>query len=138
MHSRLLSFLSDFENAIRADDPAPDDGSWETNRAVNYRNGLARLQLAVNLPDRSVRPRGNVLLQSYNLADGTACLKAHLGWTGTEASAVQAIFTKPGNNWKSAARRLAAQWMAGPPAPAVTVQPAAEEQEPVAAEAAVG
>jgi hypothetical protein len=133
MNSRLLSFLSDFERAIMADDPSPEDGSWQTSRTVNYRNGLARLQLSVRLPDSSNKQRGSVLLQSYNLADGSACLKAHLNWAGSETTAVHAIFTKPGNDWKSQARRLAAEWMAGVPAAA----PAAEE-ESVVAEAAVG
>lgn len=134
MHSRLLSFLSDFEHALLADDPSPDDGTWQTSRAVNYRNGLARLQLTVQMPDRSVKPRGTVLLQSYNLADGTACLKAHLGWAGAEATTLHSIFSKPGSDWKSAARRLASNWMAGPPAPAVPTL----IEEPVMAETAVG
>ena len=45
MHSRLLSFLSDFERALLADDPSPDEGKWQNERAVNYRSGLARVQL---------------------------------------------------------------------------------------------
>lgn len=134
MHSRLLSFLSDFERALLADDPSPDDGTWQTSRTVNYRNGLARLQLSVRLPDGGNKPRGGVLLQSYNLADGSACLKAHLSWAGAEATAVHSIFTKPGNDWKSQARRLAAQWMAGAPAAIATEA----EEEPVVAEAATG
>lgn len=136
MHSRLLSFLSDFERALLADDPAPDDGTWQTSRTVNYRNGLARLQLSVRLPDGGNKPRGSILLQSYNLADGSACLKAHLGWAGAETNSIHSIFTKPGNDWKSQARRLASQWMAGPPAATVTVTET--EEEPVVAEAAVG
>jgi hypothetical protein len=134
MHSRLLSFLADFERALLADDPSPDEGTWQTSRTVNYHNGLARLQLSVQMPDRSVKPRGSVLVQGYRLADGTACLKAHLGWAGSDASVIQSVFSKPGSDWKSEARRLAAHWMGGPPAPAVAL-PA---EEPVVAEAAVG
>jgi hypothetical protein len=134
MNSRLLSFLSDFERAIMADDPSPEEGTWQTSRTVNYRNGLARLQLTVRLPDGSNKSRGSVLLQSYNLADGSACLKAHLNWAGSETATVHAIFTKPGNDWKSQARRLAAEWMAGVPAAATPVN----TEEPVLAEAAVG
>ncbi len=119
MHTRLLSFLSDFERAIAGDDPSPDEGSWQNTRAVNYLNGLARLQLGVVRPDKTFHVRGMVLLQSFRLADGSACLKAQFSWTGTECTAVHSIFSKPGCNWKSEARRLAAQWMAGPPAPAV-------------------
>src|SRR5688572_5393025 len=93
MHSRLLSFLADFERALLADDPSPDDGTWQTSRTVNYQNGLARLQLNVNLPDRSVKPRGSVLVQGYRLADGTACLKAHLNWAGSDSSMIQSVFS---------------------------------------------
>ncbi len=144
MHSRLLSFLSDFERSLHADDPSPDDGSWKTSRAVNYRSGLARLQLNVDLPDGSVKPRGAVLLQSYALADGAACLKAELSWAGSEPTVLHSIFAKPGCEWKTEARRLAAKWMAGPPAVAIVAatEPAMEaEAEPAAvigAEAAVG
>lgn len=116
MHSRLLSFLSDFERALQADDPNPDEGSWRTQRTVNYRTGLARLQLDVALPDGGNKPRGTVMLQSYHLADGTPCLKAELTWAGTETSLFHSIFAKPGCDWKSEARRLAAKWMGGPPA----------------------
>lgn len=125
-HTRLISFLADFERSLLADDPSPDDGSWENSRTVNYHNGLARLQLAVRLPDQEVRPRGAVLVQSYNLADGTPCLKTHLKWHGRENPAVHAVFTKPGSDWKSEARRLAAQWMAGPPAASALAPSAAE------------
>ncbi len=133
MHSRLLSFLSDFERALMADDPSPEDGSWRTQRAVNYRNGLARLHLEVELPDRTRKARGAVLLQSYHLADGSPCLKAQLSWAGSEALIVHSIFAKPGCDWKSEARRLAAKWMAGAP---VVVPLTADEPE--SAVAAVG
>jgi hypothetical protein len=135
MHSRLLSFLSDFERSLQADDPSPDEGNWQTSRAVNYRSGLARLQLNVRMPDQNVRPRGSVVLQSYHLADGAACLKAQLTWTGTEPTVVHSIFAKPGCDWKTEARRLAAKWMAGPPV-VESVAPA-EETEVIVREAAV-
>ncbi|MDQ5978499.1 MAG: hypothetical protein QG602_1473 [Verrucomicrobiota bacterium] len=134
-HSRLLSFLADFERALLADDPAPDDGNWQCTRTVNYHNGLARLQLAVRMPDSSLKPRGTILLQGYNLADGTNCLKAHLGWTGSEASPSRSIFSKPGSDWKSEARRLAAEWMAG--APAAPIALVEETALPATAEAVV-
>ncbi|MFZ5494881.1 MAG: hypothetical protein ACOZE5_06030 [Verrucomicrobiota bacterium] len=133
MHTRLLSFLSDFERALRADEPSPEDGEWQASRTVNYRNGLARLQLDVARPDRTVKPRGAVLLQSYKLADGTPCLKAQLSWAGAEQTVLHSIFAKPGCDWKTEARRLAAKWMAGAP---VVVSLAVEEPE--AAAVAVG
>lgn len=126
MHTRLLSFLSDVERALAADDPAPDDGSWETSRTVNYHLGLARLTLHVR-SSNGVAPRGNVLLQGYQLADGTPCLKAALAWHGSESTTVRAIYSKPDINWTSEARKVAAEWMAGPPASvlAATEEPAA-------------
>jgi hypothetical protein len=137
MHSRLLSFLSDFERALLADDPSPEEGSWQAERAVNYRSGLARLQLAVRLPDGQQKPRGTLLVQGFRLADGSKCLKAQCNWTGSELVTTHAIFSKPGCNWRTEARRLAALWMGGPPAVAPTAElPAASEEtvvEPTAA-----
>jgi hypothetical protein len=115
MHSRLLSFLSDIERSLAADDPAPEEGSWETSRSVNYHLGLARLILAVRTAS-GLKPRGSILLQGYQLADGTPCLKAALSWAGSESGAVHAIFSKPDINWTNEARKVAAEWMAGPPA----------------------
>lgn len=119
MHTRLLSFLSDIQNALLADDPAPaDGGSWACGRMVNYQLGLARMALAVNLPAGGREERGTVRLESYALADGTPCLKAVLGWTGREDGQVRAIYAKPDVDWRREARQVAAEWMAGPPASA--------------------
>ena len=125
MHSRLLSFISDFERALLADDPSPDEGAWQNERAVNYRTGLARVQLVVLLPDGQRKARGTVLVQGFRLADGVGCLKAQLSWSGTETTVNHSIFSKPGCNWKSEARKLAANWMAGVPAPAEAEAPVA-------------
>ena len=114
MHTRLLSFLSDLERALAADDPAPLEGQWETSRTVNYHLGLARLNLNVRAGGNLVS-RGQVLLQSYQLADGTPCLKAALSWTGSENGLTRAIYSKPEVNWTSEARKVAAEWMAGVP-----------------------
>ncbi len=125
MHTRLLSFLSDFECSLAADDPAPSDGSWETSRTVNYNQGLARLILGVRLPDKKMEPRGSIMLQSYLLADESTCLKAVLTWAGSESKITRSIYAKPDINWVSEARKAAAEWMAGPPA---KVEPLTEEQ----------
>jgi len=117
MNTRLLSFLSDFENALVADDPSPGDGgAWQTARAVNYHLGLARLTLTVAASSGPRETRGTVLLQSYALADGTPCLKAALAWAGREGQVLRSVFSKPEVDWKREARKLAAEWMAGPPA----------------------
>jgi len=117
MHNRLLSFLTDFQNALLADDPAPaDGGTWECGRLVNYQLGLARLTLAVCPPSGGREDRGTVMLQSYALADGTPCLKALLGWAGREDTRGLSIYAKPDVDWRREARQAAAEWMAGPPA----------------------
>lgn len=135
MHTRLLSFLSDIETALAADDPAPvEDGCWDNSRTVNYHLGLARLNLNVRVPAQPLQPRGSILLQCYSLADGTPCLKAAMSWNGREESSVRAIYTKPGLDWKSEARKVAAEWMGGPPA--LPVAPEAESGIPAAAEPA--
>lgn len=119
MHDRLLSFLSDLQNALLADDPAPGDGgSWSCGRMVNYQLGLARMTLAVDLPTGGREARGTVMLQSYALADGTPCLKAVLGWTGRENTQIRPIYARPEVDWRREARQVAAEWMAGPPASA--------------------
>lgn len=116
MHSRLLSFLSDFERAILADDPAPEGCIWETERTANYRSGLARLELQMRTLGQTRCLRGSVLLQSFKLAGGAGCLKMQFSWADTETVSTHAVFAKPGCDWKSEARRLAALWLAGPPA----------------------
>jgi hypothetical protein len=122
MHHRLLSFLSDLERAITADDPQPGgDGVWSGTRIVNYHLGLARLSLQVRSTTSAPQHRGVVTLQSYALADGTPCLKATLGWAGHEAVRILPVFTKPGLDWTSEARKIAAHWLAGPPESAVIV-----------------
>jgi hypothetical protein len=116
MHHRLLSFLSDLEYAIVADDPQPGcDGTWGATRIVNYHLGLARLSLQVRPATGTAQPRGVVTVQSYALADGTPCLKATLGWTGQEGVRTLPVFTKPGLDWTSEARKIASTWLAGPP-----------------------
>ena len=134
MQFRLLTFLTDFEATLRADDPSPNNGTWQNSRTVNYRNGLARLQINVLNAEKVSKPRGGLLLQAYQLADGTPCLKASLIWADSEQTTGFAIFPKPGRDWKSEARRLAAEWMAGPPPVAQTNA----NPEPVMAEAATG
>ena len=127
MHTRLLSFLSDIECSLAADDPSPSDGTWETTRTVNYNQGLARLVLGVRLPDKKLEPRGTIMLQSYLMADESTCLKAVLSWSGDNSKTTRSIYAKPEINWTSEARKVAAEWMAGPPA-----KPEVSTEEPAA------
>lgn len=123
MHNRLLSFLSDLERAIIMDDPQPGgDGTWSATRIVNYHLGLARLSLQVRPAAGAAQPRGVVTVQSYALADGTPCLKATLGWSGQEGIRTLPVFTKPGLDWTSEARKIASTWLAGPPEAATIIE----------------
>ena len=125
MHTRLISFFTDIECSLAADDPAPSAGTWETTRSVNYNQGLARLLLGVRLPDGKLESRGSIMLQSYQMADDSTCLKAVLAWTGSDNKTSHSIYAKPEMSWTSEARKVAAEWMAGPPA---KLEPAADEQ----------
>ncbi len=65
--------------------------------------------------------QGTVLVQHFRLANGSFCLKASLGWQGTEATSILSVYETPNLNWKLEAGRIASTWLAGPPAEAVVV-----------------
>jgi hypothetical protein len=113
MSNRILSLLTDIEQALKANDPSPDDGTWDTLRLINFHQGLARLTLAVRLPTGVTVGRGMILLQDFSLADGTQCVKANLSWRDVEKSSVYAIYSKPQMNWKLEAGQIANQWLDG-------------------------
>lgn len=124
MSPRLLSLLTDIEQALRASHPAPDGGTWDTLRLINFRQGLARLTLAVRSPTRVTSTAGSILLQSFTLADGALCVKANFSWQGTENTAVFAVYAQPGTNWRAEAVQLAGQWLDGRLAWSETATPA--------------
>ena len=131
MQTRLLAFLADTQRLICADRPQPrPEASWEVSRSVNYVQGLARLSLGAKDKLGKVTPLGSVLVQSFKLADGTPCLKAHLAWPDSDASISHPIFSKPHLEWANEAAQLAAAWLSGPPAKA---SPIAQETELLAA-----
>jgi len=109
---RLLSFLTDIERAIEAEDPAPLGGSWENVRTINYHQGVARLTLAARVGPRK-ESRGTILLQGFALADGTTCLKAFLSWKPGNRESVHAVYEKPDLNWSSEARAIGSAWLNG-------------------------
>jgi hypothetical protein len=113
MAPRLLSLLTDIERALLANAPAPDGGTWDTLRLVNFRQGLARLTLAIRSPSRVTSAAGSILIQGFSLADGSFCLKANLTWQGSENSTVYAVYSKPGTNWPLEAGQIADKWLDG-------------------------
>jgi hypothetical protein len=131
MPARLLSLLSDIESALLSQSPAPAEGAWDNSRMVNYQSGLARLTLGARSGENPARTLGTILLQAFDLADRSFCLKANLCWTdGTgTADVVHAFYEKPGMDWENEARQIAAKWAAGPAAAAKLE----ESQEPLAA-----
>jgi hypothetical protein len=115
MSNRLLSLLSEIERSLLANDPAPDGGTWETVRLINFHQGLARLTLAVRSPAGVTTQRGVILLQHFTLADDTQCVKANLSWQGSELAAVHPIYSKPNLNWNGEAGQIAVKWLDGRP-----------------------
>jgi hypothetical protein len=113
MSNRLLSLLSDIEQAMKANDPSPDEGTWDNLRIINFHQGLARLTLAVRSAAGVTATRGEILLQGYSLADGSQCVKANLSWRGTETTEVYAIYAKPETRWNSEASQIAIKWLDG-------------------------
>lgn len=98
---------------MKANDPSPDDGSWDTLRLINFNQGLARLTLSIRSPGGVIRPSGQILLQNFTLADGSQCMKANLAWHGSESTAVYAIYSKPELNWNLEASQIAIKWLDG-------------------------
>ncbi len=116
MATRLLSFLTDIEQALRAETASNGVPAWEIGRMVNYHHGLARMTLVAPEGAEAVAPGGAIFLQSFLLADGTLCLKASLKWQGSDAFPVIAVYSKPQLDWKTKAAQIASAWLAGPPA----------------------
>lgn len=125
MSTRLLSLLTEIEQAIAANDASPDDGTYETSRVISFHQGLARLSLIARSSLGRTTPRGTVLLQNFLLADGSQCVKANLSWYGTESTAIYAIYGKAETNWKGEASQIAIKWLDNQ-------VPASEIQEPAA------
>ena len=88
MQPRLLSFFSDIERSLEADQPSSPEGTWQNSRTVNYTLGLARLELGLRPQGGKIEPKGTILLQGYQLADESPCLKAALSWAGAEGSRI--------------------------------------------------
>jgi len=118
MSIRLSSFLTHVERGFQADDAILKGGSWDTSRTLNYHTGLARLALGVRAGQNAAAPLGTILLQAFDLADGSSCLKVSLTWTDHEEATecVRSIFEKPAVDWTAEASQIAATWLAGPPA----------------------
>lgn len=108
---RPLSFLSDVEDSIRRLNPGALSGN--TSRAIDFRQGLARLEL---------NNRGDaVAVQCFELADGRDCLKAIIHWAGSRETREVSVYPNEVNRgtiWKQSAVRLAEVWLAGAPSAA--------------------
>jgi hypothetical protein len=131
MPIRLLSFLNDIERALARESAANLGPSWEVSRMVSYHQSLARMTLT---PARDSAPGGkcgSVFLQSFLLSDGSPCLKATLGWEGSTAAPVIAVYAKPELDWRAEAMRIASAWLNGPAqASEVTAESATESAPP--------
>lgn len=113
MSNRLLTLLTRIERAVIANDPSPEGGTWETQRLVNFHQGLARLTLSIHSASGVTSAQGLVLLQDFTLADGTQCVKASMSWEGIEKNSVYSIYSKPSLNWDGEAAQIGSQWLDG-------------------------
>ena len=128
---RPLSFLSEVEDQIRRLNPGAISGA--TSRAVDFRQGLARLELGTE--------GDTVLVQCFELADGRDCLKAIVHWAGSNETREVSVYPNEVNRgtvWKQSAARLAEIWLDGAPDAGKVLTSAAlasEEDEPMQASA---
>jgi hypothetical protein len=136
MPIRLLSFLNEIEAALVKQSAANMGPSWDASRMVSYHQSLARMVLTPPKNAETSAPGGTVFLQSFLLSDGSPCLKATVGWEGSAASSVVAVYAKPELDWKAEASRIASIWLAGPPQ--MTVVPAEFAAPSLSAVAVVG
>jgi hypothetical protein len=128
MTSRLLASLTEIEQALLKQSAADMGPSWTATRMVNYHHGLARMTLTPAAGGEPDQMCGAIFLQSYVLADGTLSFKASLNWHGCDSFPVIAVFAKPGVDWRGEASRIAAAWLAGPPAALISLAPSSEER----------
>jgi hypothetical protein len=131
MATRLLSFLTDVEQALLKEAASNMGPSWVASRMVNYHHGVARMTLTPATDTDPSQLRGSVFIQGFELADGSLCVKASLNWQGSDAFPVIAVYAKPGVDWRAEAARIASIWLAGPPTAVVTT--AARELSPLVA-----
>jgi hypothetical protein len=138
MAIRLSSFLSSVERGLSADDPVLKGGTWDTSRTMNYNIGLARLSLGVRPGQEPAELLGAILVQAFDLADGSTCLRVSLSWAGRAdaGDCARSIFEKSTVDWSAEASQIAATWLAGPPAKAEIAKLVIAE--PTEALAAVG
>ncbi|HEY3757038.1 MAG TPA: hypothetical protein VGL42_12880 [Opitutaceae bacterium] len=102
--------MTEIERAVAADEPSPLGGSWDNSRTVNYHEGLARLTFASRLGSKA-EPIGAVLLQSFVLADGSRCLKAHMSWKEGTPATTHSVYETPEIDWSGHARTIASTWL---------------------------
>lgn len=136
---QLLTFLSEIGDSLIKQSVADMGPTWEISRVVNYHHGLGRMILTPPAGADESQMRGAIFLQTNTLADGSLCLKASLNWHGTEQLSTITVYSKPGLNWRSATKQIAASWLAGPPsavAPVVTPEWNSEAEDILARHAA--
>lgn len=121
---QLLTFLSEIGDSLTKQSVADMGPTWEISRMVNYHQGLGRMVLTPPAGADESQMHGAIFLQTFQLADGSLCLKANLNWHGTEQVSAITVFSKPGLNWRSATKQIATAWLAGPP----TAAPAAKTE----------
>ena len=72
---------------------------------VNYGHNLARMAIAP--AGESQGTRGMIFLQSFELGDGSACLKASVNWEGSESLPITTSYARRETDWRQEASRIA-------------------------------
>lgn len=106
MTSRILWLLNLMENSLRDREcPAVEKTPL---RMVSFHRGIGRLSF--------VDGSGEVLVQSFTLADGQLCMKLQLRWAGSEHVSTHSLYPQGNFQWDEAVGVVADAWMEGPPA----------------------
>jgi len=117
---RLLSFLSEIENALSSGTVNPGESKWTAARMVNFHQKLARLTLKPTSSSDNELPSGEIFVQTFSLANDAVCLKASLNWDHSVASPVISVYSNSLTNWQQEASQIAAKWREGAPKESAT------------------
>lgn len=106
MTHRLLSLLSQIEDALRQSDP-DTVGPLRSTRSVNYQKGLARLTMQTSDGTKW----GSVAVQGYRLANGETCLKLAMTCGRADGARSISIYPRENHDWVNEARKIAVLWL---------------------------
>ncbi|HEX2855054.1 MAG TPA: hypothetical protein VHO24_17600 [Opitutaceae bacterium] len=121
MATHLVSLLGDVEQALMEASAIRWGAAWNLGRALSEAHLVGRITLTPAAGAAPSQTRGAIFLQGEALPDGLMRFKASFHWHGSEAfPSVPVGSNSNAMGWKTEAARIAALWLAGPPATRVT------------------